>query len=96
MAPVNVRFESGDRFEFNWNPHGETLLVPFEVAPGVVIPPGALRFHTLAPGSANQRTSSSAVWNYNVVRNLPRCRWVGFNWSNPWLVRSRAASIQQT
>jgi hypothetical protein len=40
MAPVNVRFESGDCFEFNWNRHGETLLVPFEVAPGVVIPPG--------------------------------------------------------
>src|SRR5882757_886557 len=34
MAPVNLRFESGDRFEFNWNPHGETLLAPFEVAPG--------------------------------------------------------------
>jgi hypothetical protein len=44
MAPVNVRFESGDRFEFNWDPHGETLRVPFEVAPGVVIPPGSYDF----------------------------------------------------
>jgi hypothetical protein len=44
MAPVNVRFESGDRFEFNWNPHGETLLAPFEIAPGVVIPPGQYDF----------------------------------------------------
>jgi len=44
MAPVNVRFESGDRFEFNWDPHGETLLVPFEVAPGVIIPPGSYDF----------------------------------------------------
>lgn len=44
MAPVNLRFESGDRFEFNWNPHGETLLAPFEVAPGVVIPPGSYEF----------------------------------------------------
>lgn len=44
MAPVNVRFESGDRFEFNWNPHGETLIVPFEVAPGVVIPAGSYDF----------------------------------------------------
>lgn len=44
MAPVNVRFESGDRFEFNWDPHGETLLAPFEVAPGVVIPPGSYDF----------------------------------------------------
>jgi hypothetical protein len=44
MAPVNVRFESGDRFEFNWDPHGETLLRPFEVAPGVIIPPGSYDF----------------------------------------------------
>jgi hypothetical protein len=44
MAPINVRFESGDRFEFNWNPHGEILLVPFDIAPGVVIPPGSYQF----------------------------------------------------
>ncbi|HKN34360.1 MAG TPA: DUF5916 domain-containing protein [Terriglobales bacterium] len=44
MAPVNVRFESGDRFEFNWDPHAETLLTPFEVTPGVVIPPGSYDF----------------------------------------------------
>jgi hypothetical protein len=44
MAPINVRFESGDRFELNWNPHGEILLAPFEVAPGVVIPQGSYEF----------------------------------------------------
>lgn len=44
MAPINVRMETGDRFEFNWNPKGETLLVPFEIAPGVVIPPGPYEF----------------------------------------------------
>jgi len=44
MAPVNLRFESGDRFEFNWDPRGETLLAPFQVAPGVVIPPGSYDF----------------------------------------------------
>jgi hypothetical protein len=44
MAPVNVRLESGDRFEFDWNPHQETLQAPFEVAPGVVIPPGTYNF----------------------------------------------------
>jgi Domain of unknown function (DUF5916) len=44
MAPINVRLESGDRFEFNWNPQGETLLAPFEIAPGVVIPPGSYDF----------------------------------------------------
>jgi hypothetical protein len=44
MAPVNVRFESGDRFEFNWDPHGEILLAPFDIAPGVIIPPGSYQF----------------------------------------------------
>lgn len=44
MAPINVRLNSGDRFEFNWDPHGETLLAPFEIAPGVVIPPGSYQF----------------------------------------------------
>ena len=44
MAPINLRFESGDRFEFNWYPHGETLLVPFEIAPGILIPVGSYDF----------------------------------------------------
>jgi hypothetical protein len=44
MAPVNVRMETGDRFEFNWYPHFEALTAPFEISPGVVIPPGEYHF----------------------------------------------------
>jgi hypothetical protein len=44
MAPINVRMETGDRFEFNWYPHYEFLAAPFEIAPGVVIPPGEYPF----------------------------------------------------
>jgi hypothetical protein len=44
MAPINVRMETGDRFEFNWSPHGEILLAPFEVSPGVIIPAGSYQF----------------------------------------------------
>jgi hypothetical protein len=40
FAPVNWRLESGDRFEFNANPTGERLALPFEIAKGVVIPAG--------------------------------------------------------
>lgn len=40
-APINWRFESGERFEFNWVPEGERLEKPFEIADGVVIPVGA-------------------------------------------------------
>ena len=45
MAPINVRMETGDRFEFNWAPHGEILLTPFEVSPGIIIPPGSYQFN---------------------------------------------------
>lgn len=46
-APINWRFESGDRFEFNFNPQGERLVEPFEIADGVVIPPGDYHFARL-------------------------------------------------
>ncbi len=39
-APFHFRAESGDRFEFNLKPAGEFLDEPFEISPGVVIPPG--------------------------------------------------------
>jgi hypothetical protein len=44
MAPINVRLETGDRFEFNWVPTYEFLATPFEIVPGVVIPPGRYQF----------------------------------------------------
>lgn len=57
MAPVNWRFRTGDRFEFNANPTGERLVDPFEVADGVVIPPGSYRWmrYRLEVGTAQKR-----------------------------------------
>ena len=43
-APMNVRLQSGDRFEANWVPQHERLPEPFEIAPGVVIPAGGYDF----------------------------------------------------
>ncbi len=43
-APINVRMESGDRFEFNYVPSYEYLPEPFTIAPGVTLPVGAYRF----------------------------------------------------
>jgi len=65
MAPVNWRLESGDRFEFNFNPTGERLAAPFTIAPGVTIPVGAYHWHRfrleggLAP---KRRFSGQATW----------------------------------
>jgi hypothetical protein len=44
FAPVNVRLETADRFEFNYIPEYEYLAAPFAIVPGVVIPPGSYRF----------------------------------------------------
>ncbi len=37
-APVNWRFESGERFEFNVVPTGERIVEPFEISENVIIP----------------------------------------------------------
>ncbi len=43
-APLNIEFESGDRFEINWVPTYEYLPEPFEISEGVVLQVGAYRF----------------------------------------------------
>jgi len=63
FAPVNWRFESGDRFEANYIPQGERLLVPFEITPGVTIPAGAYHFtrYRLEAEFANRRRLSGQL-----------------------------------
>ena len=57
-APVNWRFRSGDRVELNVNPTGERLVAPFDVAPGVTIPPGTYQWkrYRIEGGTAQKRT----------------------------------------
>ena len=43
-APVNVQFESGDRFEFNWVPWYEYLPEPFPISEGITLPVGGYRY----------------------------------------------------
>jgi len=43
-APFNVRTESGEHLEWNVIPSFERLDQPFEISPGVVIPPGSYRW----------------------------------------------------
>ncbi|HEY3171755.1 MAG TPA: DUF5916 domain-containing protein, partial [Thermoanaerobaculia bacterium] len=59
MAPVNVRMQSGDRFELNWIPQLERLDAPFEIAKGVAIPPGRYRFDRFR---AEAMTSETRDW----------------------------------
>ena len=57
MAPINWRFRTGDRVEFNVNPTGERLVAPFEVADGVVIGQGSYQWrrYRLEAGTAQKR-----------------------------------------
>jgi uncharacterized protein DUF5916 len=43
-APFNVDMRGGEHFELNWIPQFERLTAPFEVVPGVFIPPGDYHF----------------------------------------------------
>lgn len=65
LAPVNWRFESGDRVEANIRPTGENLPEPFEIADGVVIPPGPyhwMRYRLEAGSAAKRKLSGQATW----------------------------------
>jgi hypothetical protein len=62
-APINWRFQSGDRFEFNVVPVGERLADPFVIADGVTIPAGVYRWtrFRLEQGFASKRPLSAQV-----------------------------------
>jgi hypothetical protein len=44
VTPLRVQLESGDRIGFSWSPQYEYLTSPFEIVPGVVVPPGPYNF----------------------------------------------------
>lgn len=39
-APLNIRTESGEHIEWNYMPEYEFLDAPFEIRPGIIVPPG--------------------------------------------------------
>jgi hypothetical protein len=82
MAPINWRFRSGDRLEFNVNPTGERLAAPFEVADGVTIEPGTYhwRQYRLEVGTAQKRRLYSQVtWWFGGFYDgsLDQYQWTG-------------------
>jgi hypothetical protein len=65
MAPINWRFESGDRFEFNVVPEGERLTEAFDLAPGITIMPGRyrhVRYRLEFESAAKRRLGGEATW----------------------------------
>jgi hypothetical protein len=81
IAPINWRFRSGDRVEFNVNPTGERLVEPFAIG-GVPIPPGAYhwRRYRLEAGTApKRRFYAQATWWYGGFYDgtLDQFQWTG-------------------
>lgn len=63
-APVNIRLESGDRFEFNWVPEYEYLPDPFEISSGVTLPVGPYRFNRYR---VEFQTSNHRWWEFGTT-----------------------------
>jgi hypothetical protein len=60
-APLNVEFESGDRFEFNWVPWTEYLPEPFEIEDGIELPVGRYRYDRFR---LEFETSEHRAWEF--------------------------------
>ncbi len=65
FAPINWRFESGERLEFNIVPEGERLDSLFEIADSVFLQPGSyhwLRYRMEGDLAAKRKVSGRATW----------------------------------
>ena len=64
-APVHFLLESGDRFEFNIRPVGESLREPFEIGDGVILPADDyhyLRYRLELETASKRAVSGEITW----------------------------------
>jgi hypothetical protein len=74
-APFNVRTESGEHLEWNFIPEFEHLDVPFEISPGVILPPGSYRWHRYrveVNTATKRRWVVDGAWRYGGFYNGTR------------------------
>jgi hypothetical protein len=87
FAPVNVRLETADRFEFNYIPEYEYLAAPFEIVPGVVIRPGAYRFTRFrveAQSSPHRSVEAGATTRFGDFYSGTLTQWEQYvKWTSP-------------
>lgn len=87
FAPVNVRLETADRFEFNYIPQYEFLALPFEIVPGVTIPPGAYRFDRFrveAQSSPHRAIEAGATTRFGTFYDGTLTQWEQYiKWTSP-------------
>jgi hypothetical protein len=63
-APFNFRTDSGEHLEWNYIPTFEHLDAPFEIQPGVVIPPGSYRWTRFR---AEANTATKRLWVVDIA-----------------------------
>ncbi len=81
FAPVNVRMETADRFDWNYIPEYEYLTAPFEIAPGEVIPPGPYRFTRYrieAQSSPHRPIQAGSTTRYGSFYNGTLTQWENY------------------
>lgn len=71
-APINYELNSGEHIEFNYAPQFERLFEPFEISPGIVLPPGGYRF---TRWRFEINTASKHRWKFD------NAWWFGSYWS---------------
>ena len=81
-APINWRFRSGDRIEFNANPTGERLDEAFDVADAVTIAPGTyewMRYRLEAATAQKRRLYAQVTWWFGrfYSGDLDQYQWTG-------------------
>ena len=66
VAPINFETQPGDHYEANWAPEFQRLTEPFQIAPGVVIPPGSYQFNRyrvqIDSSSSRPLSAGALVW----------------------------------
>ena len=79
--------ETADRFEVNYIPQYEYLAVPFEIAPGIVIPPGAYRFTRFrveAQTSPHRALQAGSTTRFGSFYNGTLTQWEQYvKWTSP-------------
>jgi hypothetical protein len=86
-SPLEIELESGEHFGFAWEPQFELLPGPFEIARGVVIPPGPYRFNRWG---LEAETSHHRRWRFETENSFGTfysghlAHWLNrINWTSP-------------
>ena len=86
-SPLEIELESGEHIGFSWEPQYELLPGPFEIAAGVVIPPGPYRFDRWrfeAETSHHRRWRFESENSFGTFYSGHLNQWLNrINWTSP-------------